>query len=352
MTGPMGTRKCALVVGVGGLVGNNLARYLLGLGDWDVIGISRRSSDLDDRIQHVQVDLNDRDACAKSIGQLTQVTHVFYAAWAKRSSEEEMCVVNEQMIAHLLDPLDVHAPHLQHVCLVTGTKHYGCHLGPFKTPTKEDDPRLTIPVFYYNLEDYIQRKRWTWSVARPHTIIGFAHGNLMNMGVTLAVYATIAKELHLPFRFSGAPLQYYGVVDIVNVDLLVRHLVWSSTTPHAANQAFNVVNGDVFRWEQMWPKITDFFSLPQAEYSGMFHLEKLMAGKEDVWTSIVKKYHLQPYQLHELAQWWHTDGDFCRNYEAFNDMSRSRELGFLEYRNSEKTLLNLFRTLRENRIIP
>ena len=38
---------------------------------------------------------------------------------------------------------------------------------------------------------------------RPHTIIGFAHGNVMNMGVTLAVYASLCKAQNLPFVFPG-----------------------------------------------------------------------------------------------------------------------------------------------------
>ena len=31
------------------------------------------------------------------------------------------------------------------------------------------------------------------SVDRPHTIIGYAVGNAMNMGATLAVYATLCR---------------------------------------------------------------------------------------------------------------------------------------------------------------
>jgi hypothetical protein len=33
---------------------------------------------------------------------------------------------------------------------------------------------------------------------------------------------------------------------------LAKHLLWAATTPAAFNQAFNVVNGDVFRWSWMW----------------------------------------------------------------------------------------------------
>ena len=43
------------------------------------------------------------------------------------------------------------------------------------------------------------RDGFGWSVHRPHTIIGYALGNAMNMGTTLAAYATICKETGRPF---------------------------------------------------------------------------------------------------------------------------------------------------------
>ena len=48
---------------------------------------------------------------------------------------------------------------------------------------------------------------YSWSVHRPHTIIGYALGNAMNMGQTLAVYATLCREkagrLSFPARRSS-----------------------------------------------------------------------------------------------------------------------------------------------------
>ena len=35
--------------------------------------------------------------------------------------------------------------------------------------------------------------------------------------------------------------------DVTSVDQLASHILWEVTEPKAANQAFNVVNGDVFR---------------------------------------------------------------------------------------------------------
>jgi hypothetical protein len=101
-----------------------------------------------------------------------------------------------------MDAIEPASPDLAHVNLMHGTKWYGNHLGPFKTPAKEDDPRHMPPNFYYDQQDLVaarQRgKTWTWSTARPHAICGFATGNPMNLVMVLAVYATISKALGIP----------------------------------------------------------------------------------------------------------------------------------------------------------
>ena len=109
---------------------------------------------------------------------------------------------------------------------------------------------------------------FTWSVARPHTIIGYAPGNAMNLGTSLAVYATLCKETGRPFRFPGSPQQYAGLVDMTDARLLAKHLIWEATTPAAADKAFNVVNGDVFRWRKMWGRIAGYFGIEAAPYPG------------------------------------------------------------------------------------
>src|ERR1700678_2654862 len=72
-----------------------------------------------------------------------------------------------------------------------------------------------------------------WSVHRPHTIIGYAVGNAMNMGTTLAVYATLCKELGKPMVFPGSSVQWKSLTDMTDARLLAKQLVWAATTPAA-----------------------------------------------------------------------------------------------------------------------
>jgi nucleoside-diphosphate-sugar epimerase len=61
--------------GAQGVIGRNLMQHLATLGDWDVIGLSRRGGEPADRVRHIAVDLLDRTDCSEKVGGLTQVTH-------------------------------------------------------------------------------------------------------------------------------------------------------------------------------------------------------------------------------------------------------------------------------------
>ena len=93
--------------------------------------------------------------------------------------------------------------------LVTGTKYYGSHLGPYKTPARESDPRHAGPNYYFDQIDWLtafQRdKQWDWVELRPQTLCGFAPGTPMSLAPAIAVYAAISKELGQPLHFPGKP---------------------------------------------------------------------------------------------------------------------------------------------------
>ena len=181
----MPDRKKALIAGATGVVGRNLLRHLLTLDDWDVIAVCRRKPDVEGRYEHVAVDLLDRAQTFETLKGPRGVTHVFFSAYIERPTWAEMVAPNQTMLVNLMDAIEIASPDLAHVNLMHGTKWYGNHLGPFKTPAKEDDPRHMPPNFYYDQQDLVatrQRgKTWTWSTARPHAICGFATGNPMNL---------------------------------------------------------------------------------------------------------------------------------------------------------------------------
>jgi nucleoside-diphosphate-sugar epimerase len=356
----MNPPRVALILGVSGIVGRSLAERLLSRSDWQVVGVSRHGPSGLAGVRHLSVDLND-PAASKAVLSEAHPTHAFYATWSRQPDEPANCRVNGGMLRNALEGAAANGT-VQHVALVTGLKHY---LGSFdnyaahelSTPFSEDMPRLPGDNFYYTQEDVLfesaRRHNFTWSVARPHTIIGYAPGNAMNLGTSLAVYATLCRETGIAFEFPGSPQQYGGVVDMTSADLLAHHLEWEATEPAAANQAFNVVNGDVFRWKVMWKRIADYFGIEAAPYAGRAKplVEKLASAPAE-WEKIVRRYDLRASNLEAIAPWWHVDADLGRTQECMADMSRSRELGFLDYRRTWSSFKELFDRLQQERIIP
>ena len=347
----------ALVVGATGITGGNLAQYLAASG-WTVYGLSRRPAKTAGVIP-VSADLLDADATKAALDGLP-ITHVFYCTWTARDSEEENEKANGAMMNNLFAALD--PSRLKHTSLVTGTKQY---LGSFhdygsgkvETPFRESAERVPGPNFYYTLEDIMrdvaERYDIAWNVHRPHTVIGYAPGNAMNMGTTLAVYASICRETGRAFTFPGSQEQWNFLTDMTEALLLARQMEWAALAPGAQNQAFNTVNGDVFRWRRMWAEIGEYFGLEVADCPATPQpLETQMDGIEDTWREIAAKYDLVEPDVNEIASWWHTDGDLGRTQECVNDINKTRDYGFTEHRETRAAFFDLFDRLAAEKIIP
>lgn len=350
----------ALVVGTTGLSGSYTAARLAAAG-WHVTGLSRSGAGSDDLHRHVAADLTNAEASRAALSPLDDITHVFLCIWKKHDSEAENCRVNRMMLENLFAGLPDAAP-VRHVALVTGLKHY---LGPFEayasgrpyTPFLETQPRLPGLNFYYEQEDVVfaeaKRRGFAWSVHRPHTMIGLALGNFMNMAVTLAVYASICRETGRPFVFPGSAAQYHAVADVTDARILAEQLLWVVTTPGTENVAYNTANGDVFRWVWLWARIAEYFGLPVGEYPGQpTPLVGQMADADTVWDGIVSKHKLTPHRVGTLASWWHTDADLGREVECFTDMTNSRTRGFTAYQSTPGSFFDVFDALRAQKIIP
>jgi len=352
--------KQALVVGSTGITGQALARQLAEAG-WEVVGLSRSGAVQIPGVTNVTVDLLDAEATATALAGI-RPAFVGITAWIRKATEAENIAANSATVRHLLSALEP-AGGVEHVALMTGLKHY---LGPFEaygkavmaeTPFHESEPRLEYPNFYYAQEDvlfeFAERMGFTWSTHRSHTVQGFATGNAMNMALTLAAYGTLCRELGLPFVFPGSEMQWNGLTDMTDADLLAEQMIWAGTHPAGANEAFNTANGDVFRWRWMWPQLAAYFGVEWEGYEGEVRtLESRMGGMGDAWREIVARHGLVEPDLDRVASWWHTDADLGRTIEVLTDMTKSRTAGFLGFRDTAKSFLERFDQYRAARIIP
>lgn len=353
--------KIALVVGATGISGGALAEKLVEKG-WTTYGLSRSANNAIKGLKTISANLLDKEDLALKL-QNVSPTHVFITTWMRQETEAENVRINSLMVRNLLDSLSANKS-IKHVALVTGLKHY---LGPFEayaqagtlpeTPLREDQPRLDLENFYYAQEDEVfaaaARDGYTWSVHRPHTLIGQAVGNLMNMGTTLAVYASICKEIGRPFQFPGSAEQWNGLSDVTDTSVLAEQMIWAATTEAAFNQAFNVANGDVFRWSWLWKQIANYFEVEAAGFNGSIQsLESEMANDDSVWKEVADKHQLEQSNLSKLATAWHTDLDLGRPLEVMTDMSNSRKRGFTVYQDTRESFFQLFDKLRLAKLIP
>lgn len=350
----MVARKAVIVGGLG-VIGRNLVHHLEREGGWDVVGLSRRAPDFETRATFIQVDLLDREASFAALRGLTDATHVFYCAFQGRPTWVEHTAPNLAMLANAVDAVAAASDRLEHVHLVEGNKWYGSHLGPFRTPAREDDPPHMPPNFYVEQETWLRARAadsgWSFSALRPHTVCGFALGNPMNIATVIATYAVISKELGLPLRFPGKPGAYDAIYQVTDADLLARAMVFCATEPAAADQAFNVTNGDFFRWRNYWPTFAAFFDLPLGDVQTI-PLVEFMADKAPVWERIVRRHGLRAVPYGEIAAWPFADYVFGCDWDVMTDTLKLRQAGFHDCVRSDEMFLRLFRRFQELRVMP
>jgi nucleoside-diphosphate-sugar epimerase len=344
----------AVIAGVMGLVGRNMADLLVGQG-WQVLGISRTAPADAVPFEHVALDLTDGAACRAAAGRFRGVTHVFWCGRAPRPTIAEEARVNADMLFNLMAGVEAGTDALRHVCLVHGTKWYGSHLGPFRTPAREDDPRHMPPNHYFEQQDWVEARApqagWTWSALRPHIIVGQQVGYPHSLVNLIGVYGSISAELGLPLGFPGRVPAFSTLSTATDVGLLNRAMLWAATSPAAANQAFNITNGDYFRWCNLWPALARFFGIEDGGVRPI-RLAAQMAVKDAVWRRVVDRHGLQPWRLDQIVSWPYGDFLFATTWDAMSSSGKAMRAGFTETIDSEACFLDNLAELRRRRVIP
>ncbi|MDG3007562.1 SDR family oxidoreductase [Paludisphaera mucosa] len=344
--------RVVVVAGAQGVIGRNAAVHFSKQAGTTVYGLSRRPVDLPG-VRGVAVDLLDPADARAKLGGLSDATHLVFAAYVEKATAAEKSAVNSALLENTLDGLEAAAPGLRHVTLYQGGKAYGADLGPFKTPAREDDPRLMPPNFYYDQEDILKRRReaWHYTVLRPEAVCGFALGNPMNLAMVIAVYATLSKELGLPLRFPGPLGAYRALYQVTSADVLARATDWAGTTPAAREEVYNITNGDSFRWEHLWPRIARMFDMETAPPVPL-KLAEYMADKGPLWDAIGARYGLASIPYEQAAAWGFGDFIFHSEFDNITSTIKARRHGFHDCIDTEEMFLEFFDQLREARVIP
>lgn len=83
----------------------------------------------------------------------------------------------------------------------------------------------------------------------------------MNFASAAALYAAVSKEMGDELVFPGSENYYQKVTVFTDAGLHARFCRWAALEPRAANEAFNVLNGDVESWMNLWPRLAKYFGL-------------------------------------------------------------------------------------------
>lgn len=349
-------RPFAVVAGSTGIVGYRVAQYLAESKRWEVIGISRKPGLPGTKFRSLRVDLTSARDCREKLAALKGVTHLFYAArYDHSTTEPEPIDTNLAMLENIVGVLEAKARGLKHIHLVHGTKYYGAPYGRYKTPSKEDDPRNPINNFYYAQQDFIidrqKGKRWSWTISRPQAVSDYLPHISRSIPWGIAVYASICKAEGMPLCFPGRAGNYAAIYQCTEATHLARAIAWMATDPDCRNQVFNVTNGDYFRWENLWPRIAEYFNVPLGPVRPMA-LATVMADKPSQWNYLVQTHRLRSNPYEKLVVWPYLDFVFSPEHDRMSDVTKLRKFGFHDVVDTEEMLFRFFDLYRKKRMIP
>jgi len=147
---------------------------------------------------------------------------------------------------------------------------------------------------------------------------------------------------------SGA---YDKIVEMTDAGLLARATIWAVTNLGSANQAYNINNGDVFRWSEMWPSIARYFEMEVAPPLPL-QLTMVMADKEAAWQAMQERHGLARISYKDVSSWSFADFVWSWDYDMFADGSKARRHGFVEHVQTSAMLFAQFDQLRAAGVIP
>lgn len=344
--------KHILLVGAGGVVGFAAHDSFHNAG-WQITTLGR-SPHTPHPSPHISADLTSSEDLNQHREAFETVTHIFYAALRQDPNPGVEADINALMFENLIGAVRSSGSSLKHIIFIQGGKVYGAHLGVYRTPAREEDSRHFPPNLYFRHEDYarsIGDEGIGWTALRPDIVIGHSFGSPMNLGNLIGVYGTICRETGTALHFPGPDEAYRNtLVNITDGRILGQSAVWAAE--NAKFGAFNITNGDVFRWCHVWPKLADWFGVPVGEAQPVSLSERLSALKP-LWSSIADKAQLKEKDIDKLALGGFGDFIFHVEKDAIFDVTKARREGFdAMIMRSDDVLIAHLEAMRSSKLIP
>ena len=321
------SKKHVLIAGGSGVVGRS-ALKAFGDAGWDITTLGR-SDNAPGNAPHLAADLLSPASLEKISVELQSITHVFYAALKPNANPGIEADENAAMLENLMAALKQSGAQIERLIFIQGGKIYGAHLGVYKTPAREDDSRHFPPNLYFRHEDFAraqEKEVLKWTALRPDIVIGLSLRSAMNLGNLIGIYGTLCKATGTAMQFPGTDAAYRkALVNVTGADILGGAALWAAT--EHADGAYNITNGDQFRWCHVWPKLADWFGVDVGEPQPISLSERLNA-MAPVWKELAKERNLAVSEIDDIALGSFGDFIFHVEQDAIFDVTKARQAGF------------------------
>ena len=261
-------------------------------------------------------------------------------------------------------------PNFQFWTLQTGGKAYGVEFVDkgigFNPPLNESAPRIPEPwasnVFYYPQYDTMKQlsegKRWTFCEIRPDAIIGFVpRNNGMNLAQAIGLWLAMVRSFEgkgTEVVFPGNEKAFKALHTDTSQDILAKFHIYASLHPGLVSEkTFNIADGEVVTWEQVWPGICEWFGL-----KGVGPNPSMKTGSEWVqeqkgrWEEWAKEEGLKEGAL-QATSWDFMSGIMgAMTFDRQYSLSACQEVGFRETIETVKGYTVAFERMRMAKIIP
>jgi hypothetical protein len=186
-------------------------------------------------------------------------------------------------------------------------------------------------------------------------IVGEAMGGAMDLIPPLGVYAAMLREQDKALDYPGGAGRVSQAVD---VDLLARAIGWAGEADAARNEAFNVTNGDVFTWENVWPAIAEALDMKPG---GAVPLSLAATYPQWItpWDALRQKHDLISPGLEAFVGLSFQYADYSMRHgrtepgpPSIVSTVKINKAGFTEMMDTEDMFRKWFRQARSNRLLP
>jgi hypothetical protein len=157
----------------------------------------------------------------------------------------------------------------------------------------------------------------------------------------------------LPYP-GGAP----RVAQAVDADLLARAIDWAGEAHNARNDTFNVTNGDVFVWENVWSAIAEAAAMRPGDPSPFVLTSLLDNGVQD-WDIIRTHHNLLAPSLREFVSQSMENADYQMRHgrtdigpPSIISTVKINQAGFHDTMDTEEMFREWFRAFQRMRLLP